>query len=467
MKLYLDPGHGGTDSGAQGNGLLEKDMNLDIALKIRSILLNGYKDVEVLMSRTDDITKSLAERTDEANSWGADYYLSIHCNAYDGSVKGYEDYIHDSLSDSSITAQYQDIIHKEVMNVNELIDRGQKKANFHVLRESVMPALLTENGFIDNEEYAALIQQASWREKVAQGHVNGLVKAFNLQPKLEDTEVIYKVIAGSFKSRENAEKRVAYLESKGIEAFIDPIIISGEQWYRVQAGAFSILENAEARLEEVKQAGIEDAYILTEEVNSEPTGYPILGETLLSPEHMNQFVKSINPDAIELGMYYLIFGQYYGIRGDIAFAQAMHETDYLRFTGIVQPDQNNFCGLGATGPDNPGASFETPEEGVLAHIQHLYAYASTEPLPDKYPLVDPRFDLVTRGSASTWKALNGKWAVPGDNYGQLILQIYERMLEASIQNLEKTLQEVKGENSNKLVTFSKKIIEKILSIFTQ
>nr|WP_238378776.1 glucosaminidase domain-containing protein [Halalkalibacillus sediminis] len=163
---------------------------------------------------------------------------------------------------------------------------------------------------------------------------------------------------------------------------------------------------------------------------------------------MNQFVKSINPNAKELGAYYLKFGQYYGIRGDIAFAQAMHETNYLRFTGVVQPEQNNFSGLGATGSDNPGASFDTPEESALAHIQHLYAYASTEPLPDKYPLVDPRFNLVTRGSATTWQALNGKWAVPGENYGQSILQIYEKALENSIQNLEKTLQEVKENSSN-------------------
>jgi hypothetical protein len=96
------------------------------------------------------------------------------------------------------------------------------------------------------------------------------------------------------------------------------------------------------------------------------------------------------------------------------------------------------------GPDDPGASFATPREGVLAHIQHLFAYASTKPLPDKYPIVDPRFDLVNRGSASTWTALNGKWAVPGNNYGQSILNLYERMIQSTMQNLEKILQEIKS-----------------------
>ncbi|MBM7598891.1 hypothetical protein JOC34_001248 [Virgibacillus halotolerans] len=170
--------------------------------------------------------------------------------------------------------------------------------------------------------------------------------------------------------------------------------------------------------------------------------YSILGQTFLSPQQMHQFVQQTNEDAVQLGNYYLTVGEYYGIRGDVAFAQAMHETDYLRFTGVVKAEQNNFCGLGATGPDDPGASFDTPEEGVIAHLQHLYAYASTDSLPDKYPVLDPRFDLVDRGSATTWTALNGKWAVPGDNYGQLILSLYERMIHTTIEKLEEIVQEI-------------------------
>jgi hypothetical protein len=448
FKLYLDPGHGGSDPGAGGNGLREKDITLDIALKIRTILLNQYENVEIRMSRTSDTSKSLGQRTSEANSWGATYYLSIHCNAFNGSAQGYEDYIHSSLSDSSTTAKYQDIIHAEVTKVNQLQDRGQKKANFYVLRETAMPALLTENGFIDNSHDAALMKDSSWRQKVAQGHVNGLARAFNLKQKqTDDSGTVYKVIAGSFKSRENAEERVVFLRSKGIESFVDTATISGEIWYRVQAGAFLSRVNAEKRLIEVKNAGINDAYIIAESENSnqvDASGYSVMGQTVLSPVQMNQYVQKINPDALQLGNYYLKFGEYYGIRGDIAFAQAMHETDFFRFTGAVKANQNNFCGLGATGPDNPGASFDTPSDGVLAHIQHLFAYVSTKPLPDKYPLVDPRFNLVKRGSASSWVALNGKWAVPGTNYGQSILNLYERMIEATMLNLEGILKEIQS-----------------------
>ncbi|MGO4889615.1 N-acetylmuramoyl-L-alanine amidase [Anaerobacillus sp. MEB173] len=183
FKLFLDPGHGGSDPGAIGNGLQEKNLTLDIALRIRDILQKEYQDIDVKMSRTTDTTITLKERTDAANSWGANYYLSIHINSFDGTANGYEDFIHSSLSDSSQTAQYRNIMHEEIIKVNGLFNRGKKKANFHVLRETSMPALLTENGFIDNGNDAAKLKDPNWRQRVAQGHVNGLVRAFNLKRK--------------------------------------------------------------------------------------------------------------------------------------------------------------------------------------------------------------------------------------------------------------------------------------------
>lgn len=170
-------------------------------------------------------------------------------------------------------------------------------------------------------------------------------------------------------------------------------------------------------------------------IQENPLLYSILGPTLLSPEYLNQFVKNINPDADELGSFYLTFGEYYGIRGDVAFAQALLETNYFRFTGVVKTEQNNFAGIGAIGGGHQGARFDSPEEGVLAHLQHLYAYATTAPLPNQFPLIDPRFHLVKKGSALTWTDLNGKWAVPGDHYGQSILNLYKRIIDFTIKNL--------------------------------
>jgi N-acetylmuramoyl-L-alanine amidase len=271
MKLYLDPGHGGQDPGAQGHGLDEKDLTLAIALKIRSILQTDYENIDVKMSRSSDTTKSLDQRSSEANAWGADFFLAIHINSGPSTAQGYEDFIYSGLSNSTKTAQYQDIIHAEVKKVNQLQDRGQKKANFHVLRESNMPALLTENGFISSDHDAALLKQSSWIQKVAQGHVNGIAKAFGLKRKpIEppkptlDAGTLFKVVAGSFKSKENADERVELLQKKGVESFVDTTKISGETWYRVQSGAFSSRENAEDRLIQVKKAGIQDAFLVAE-----------------------------------------------------------------------------------------------------------------------------------------------------------------------------------------------------------
>lgn len=265
MKLYLDPGHGGGEPGAQGNGMDEKNIVLDIALRIRNILTSDYEDVNVRMSRTGDEGVSLSQRTNEANAWGEDYFLSVHCNAFNGAASGYEDYIYSGLSDASQTAYYQDLMHAAIIDVNQLRNRGQKKANFHVLRESTMPALLTENGFIDNDGDAALLRTASWRQAVAQGHVNGLADAFNLQRKQEDDSGdIYRIIAGSFKSRDNADERVDFLYARGVNSFVDAVTVDGENWYRVQAGAFRNRENAENHLQTVRNAGVPDAYIVSE-----------------------------------------------------------------------------------------------------------------------------------------------------------------------------------------------------------
>jgi hypothetical protein len=98
-----------------------------------------------------------------------------------------------------------------------------------------------------------------------------------------------------------------------------------------------------------------------------------------------------------------------GIDPRAVFAQAMLETGYLRFGGDVKAEQCNFCGLGATGGGVAGATFETVALGIRAQVQHLKAYASTEPLVNE--CVDPRFHLVSRGIAPYLESLGGRWAV--------------------------------------------------------
>lgn len=215
IKIYIDPGHGGNDPGAVGNGLQEKNITLDLALRIRDILAHEYEGVAVKLSRSTDKTLSLAARTDEANSWGADYFLSIHVNA--GGGEGFETYIHDKAG--AETAAAQQAIHKAIMKRIGGKDRGAKKANYHVLRESNMRAILTENLFIDSAADAARLKNAALMENIARGHVEGLEAALKLMRRQEPSAApngqLYRVQVGAFKEKENAQKLAAELQAKG------------------------------------------------------------------------------------------------------------------------------------------------------------------------------------------------------------------------------------------------------------
>ena len=120
-----------------------------------------------------------------------------------------------------------------------------------------------------------------------------------------------------------------------------------------------------------------------------------------------------------------------GVRGEVAFCQAMLETGYLKFGGDVKKEQYNFAGLGATGGGAQGATFPDIRTGIRAQIQHLKAYASKEEL--KQSCVDPRFKYVKRGTAEyvQWLGIQENpygagWAT-GADYGYKILDLISQL----------------------------------------
>lgn len=157
----------------------------------------------------------------------------------------------------------------------------------------------------------------------------------------------------------------------------------------------------------------------------------IMGRGKVSDVQLIMFLKANNEKALEtfpeLPKYYREEALIEGVNYDIAFCQMCLETGYLRFGGDVKPEQNNFAGLGAIGGGVEGAHFQSPRLGVRAHIQHLKAYASREPLVQE--LVDPRFRFVSRGIAPLVDQLSGRWAADLD-YGTKILAILKRLYEA-------------------------------------
>src|SRR5699024_5267260 len=166
IKIFIDAGHGGKDPDASGNGLKEKDLTLKIAKSIEKHL-RQYKNVEVMMARSIDKTLSLKERTDMANKWGADFYYSVHINSFTSSTaRGFETFVHPTTT--SKNKDSQKMIHNEIMKSfsTNVINRGTKTANFHVLRESNMESMLAEYLFITNKSDSSLLKQQKMIDKI-------------------------------------------------------------------------------------------------------------------------------------------------------------------------------------------------------------------------------------------------------------------------------------------------------------
>jgi N-acetylmuramoyl-L-alanine amidase len=152
-----------------------------------------------------------------------------------------------------------------------------------------------------------------------------------------------------------------------------------------------------------------------------------LGQPVATAFQLRNYLHQVNPSAPDYSTWYISIGRKYGVRGDIAFCQSLLETNYWRFGNLVLPDQNNFAGIGAVGGAQRGNVFPTPQAGIEAQIQHLYAYSTSLPLPANTVQIDPRFGLVTRGIAPAWENLSGRWASDA-SYGTKIIAIYNDLI---------------------------------------
>lgn len=192
--VVLDPGHGGKDPGACANGLKEKDLALDLALRIRAHLrANG---VRVVMTRDTDRFWTLKDRPFLAARGAGDVFVSIHLNATGTrSVQGVETFVapveqYPPTSDPRLNKKYPAApnnrfnhsntvlghqIQRSLVGITRADDRGLKRARFHVLKNSAMPAALVECGFLTNPQEAQKVATPAYRETVAQGVAQGIL----------------------------------------------------------------------------------------------------------------------------------------------------------------------------------------------------------------------------------------------------------------------------------------------------
>lgn len=158
----------------------------------------------------------------------------------------------------------------------------------------------------------------------------------------------------------------------------------------------------------------------------------LTGAPVLSSKDLYRYFVSVKPGCDRalvrrLSEYYVKEAAVEGINSDCAFAQMCLETGYLSFGNLVVPEMHNYCGLGAMDAEHPGEWFESEQIGVRAHIQHLQAYATTQDVPLRQALVDPRYSWVHKAKyAETIFDLAGVWATD-KLYGQKIDAILDKM----------------------------------------
>lgn len=206
------------------------------------------------------------------------------------------------------------------------------------------------------------------------------------------------------------------------------------------------------------------------DVVEDVSGYTkIVGSSVATVEQMISRIKSANPSApqsvIDMIPYYISEGKTEGIRGDIAFAQSCIETGNFAFpqsTCAVTIDQNNFAMMGVTSTYAKGESFDTPQLGIRAQIQHLKAYASTDALVGE--CVDPRFTYVTRGCAPyvEWLGMQenpqGKGWASGKDYGSKILRVLDEILSAKVEEMsEETSEQESDTDEQSKVPYTVKV----------
>ncbi len=250
FKVVLDAGHGGTDSGTLGNGLQEKDVAFDVTNRIYE-LLKKESDLEVVRTRTTDFKVPLSRRAEIANKEDANVFVSIHCNGVaNPNPKGFETFVFgvrrnkDNLETAkrensviyleddhekrygnfdpnspesfiSFTLMQEEYLDQSILLANyiqtsvlksvKMVDRGVKQDVFLVLRETFMPSVLVELGFLTNKDDATMLKSDANKQKMAQEIAKAIIEYKNALPSEDtsssqyvETETTQKIASVSF-----------------------------------------------------------------------------------------------------------------------------------------------------------------------------------------------------------------------------------------------------------------------------
>ena len=171
--VVLDAGHGGEDGGTVEQTATEKEINLAVVLKMRELLEN--QGICVVLTREQDIFIKLEERVRVANGEKADLFVSIHCNYYekDSSIYGLECYYCKGAEEGKY---YAERILETIEKSGEIVSRNVKPSGYYILKNTTVPAVLVEAGYLSNYNERNQLISGEYQGKLAQELVEGIVE---------------------------------------------------------------------------------------------------------------------------------------------------------------------------------------------------------------------------------------------------------------------------------------------------
>lgn len=445
-RIFISAGHGGIEAGGRdpgsigGNTTEAQEMILLRDIVVPELRSRGFE----VLSVPDDLSAAETIQWINARARPRDVALEIHADASSNpTVRGATAFYIANNTERKNHAEL--LLLALTRRVPSLPNRGAKPdtatgiGRIAFCRDTVVPSLLMEVGFLTNPEDRFLIQNR--RRDIALGIADGLAawsRAVTGTASPGGTETIYPVINISINSQNYGEQGILINNNSYIPIdLVDRLgvdLTKAPNVRRVQYRGVVYVKAIELRDFNIS-VGWENATrtVVLRSILPICPGQidKIMGHGNTSEVQLMMFLRTNNENALtqfpEIPKLYREEATIEGVNYDIAFCQMCTETNFLRFGGDLRPSQNNFGGLGTVGTSE-GATFQSARIGVRAHVQHLKAYASLEPLVQA--TVDPRFRFITRGIAPLVGQLSGRWSADL-SYGDRILAVLKRLYESA------------------------------------
>lgn len=445
-RIFISAAHGGKEAGGIDPGAIAgSTTEAREMILLRDLIVTELRarSLEVLAVPDDLSAKQTIEWINSRARQG-DVALEIHADsANNPSVRGASVFY---IANNDERKSNADLLLVGLLRrIPQLPNRGAKPdtasglGSLAFCRQTKVPSMLMQIAFLSNPDDRSLLQNR--RRDFALGITDGLA-AWNRAidaVSTQDTEPTYLAINININGQNYAEQGILINGNAYIPIdLVDRLRIDLSKASNVRRITYRRIVYIKAiELREFNISVSWDNGTRTVSLRSNLAICPgqidrVMSHGNTSEVQLQIFLKNNNENALvkfpDIAKLYREEAAKEGVNYDIAFCQMCLETGFLRFGGDIKPQQNNFAGLGTIGGGMEAASFESARIGVRAHIQHLKAYASLEPLVGE--VVDPRFRFVTRGVAPLVGQLSGRWSADLD-YGNKIIAMLKRLYESA------------------------------------